>query len=158
LASLNLKKLHVKFIGESTSDGPCLPRRYTLTHSDQTGDLFLSIGTEFDQRAISGWYTRLMRDEVLAEYQLEGDAPSLHVHCHVSGGLVFGFAGWRYQIFKYHLPGVLEAFRFGDAAFIRANPSYDQASIQVHFHSLRPRYRRVEAWGSLQDYKIRGLQ
>ena len=28
---------------------------------------------------------RLLRDEVLAEWQLDGPSPTLHVHCHVSG-------------------------------------------------------------------------
>lgn len=32
----------------------------------------------------AGWYIRLLRDEVLAEWRWEG-APALHVHCHVSG-------------------------------------------------------------------------
>ena len=34
---------------------------------------------------IAGWYVRLLRDEVLAEWQLDGPSPTLHVHCHVSG-------------------------------------------------------------------------
>ena len=33
----------------------------------------------------AGWYVRLLRDEVLAEWQLDGASPALHVHCHVSG-------------------------------------------------------------------------
>ncbi len=33
----------------------------------------------------AGWYVRLLRDEVLAEWQLDGPSPTLHVHCHVSG-------------------------------------------------------------------------
>ena len=33
----------------------------------------------------TGWYVRLLRDEVLAEWQLDGPSPTLHVHCHVSG-------------------------------------------------------------------------
>lgn len=32
----------------------------------------------------AGWYIRLLRDEVLAEWRWDG-APTLHVHCHVSG-------------------------------------------------------------------------
>jgi hypothetical protein len=150
----HLKKLRVSYIGEATAERPVSPRCYTLTHSDLTGDLFLSIGTGFDKQAVSGWYTRLMRDEVLAEYRFEGQKPELHVFCHVSGGLVFGPAAWRYRIFKYHLPGVLEAFRYGDSAFIQANPHFDQAHIRVYFKSHRPRFNRVEDWGLLTDYNI----
>ena len=102
--------LHVTFASGATANGPLTPRRYTLTHSDATGDLFLTIGTEYDRVQIAGWYTRLMRDEVLAEWQA-GEPPVLHVHCHVSGGLVFGTAGWRASIFRQHMPMVLQAFR-----------------------------------------------
>ena len=34
---------------------------------------------------IAGCYVRLLRDEVLAEWQLDGPSPTPHVHCHVSG-------------------------------------------------------------------------
>jgi len=73
VVELDLGKLQVKFIGEATATGPVSPRCYTLTHSDRTGHLFLSIGTRYDEAALSGWYTRLMRDEVMAAYQLDGE-------------------------------------------------------------------------------------
>jgi hypothetical protein len=149
------EKLHLKYTGGSDYQGPTNPRRYTLTHSDKTGDLFLSIGTEYDQEAISGWYTRLMRDEVLAEFLIEDKGPELHVYCHVSGGLVVGSASWRYQIFKHHLPDVLQAMRYGDAGFFQANPQFDFSPITIHFHSTRRKYNRIEDWGLVRDYIIK---
>ena len=64
MSRLNPAKLHITFREGAAPDGPLIPRRYTLTHSDQTGDLFLTIGPEVNHAQISGWYTRLMRDEV----------------------------------------------------------------------------------------------
>jgi hypothetical protein len=95
-----------------------------------------------------------MRDEVLAEWQDDGDGPCLHVYCHVSGGLVLGTAGWRYAIFRHELPLVLEALRHGDRQLFAAHPELDQAPIKIHFHSRRRRYRRVERWGTPADYRI----
>jgi hypothetical protein len=138
------------------TDGPVMPRCYTLTHSDTTGDLFLTIGPEFDLAQISGWYTRLMRDEVLAEWRDDEDGRALHVYCHVSGGLVLGTAGWRYAIFRHELPLVLEAFRYGDRALFAAYPELDEAPIRVHFRSSRRRYRRRERWGTPADYQLEG--
>lgn len=46
------------------------PRRYTLTHNDITGSLQLSIGSSYNQTQLSGWYTRILRDEVLAEWKI----------------------------------------------------------------------------------------
>jgi hypothetical protein len=149
---LKPEKLHVKFAGGLESRKLTHPRRYTLTHSDRTGDLFLTIGTEYDREAISGWYTRLMRDEVLAEYLVKEDGPELHVYCHVSGGIVLGPSGWRYGIFKYHMPMVLQAFCYGDRCFLSANPEYNRAAVFVHFLSNVSRYNRVEPWGRLRDY------
>jgi hypothetical protein len=155
LSRLRAEKLHVTFSGESTPEGPVLPRRYTLTHSDRTGDLFLTIGAEFDQQQISGWYTRLMRDEVLAEWRQDGEALSLHVYCHVSGGLVLGPARWRFAIFQQELPLVLEAIRYGDRMLFESQPQLDQAVILVHFHASEARYDRTEEWGIPADYRPR---
>ena len=150
---LSPEKLHVRFLPGATPQGPVVPRCYTLTHSDATGDLFLTIGPEHDREQISGWHTRLLRDEVLAEWHEEEDGPALHVHCHVSGGLVAGPAGWRYAIFRRELPLVLESFRFGDGALFEAHPALDRAAILVHFHATQRRYDRVESWGAPADYR-----
>ena len=64
---LNPDKIHVEFGLGLTSQWAIVPRRYTLTHSDATGDLYLTVAAEYDYVQISGWYTRLMRDEVLGE-------------------------------------------------------------------------------------------
>ena len=148
------EKLHVKFMPGATPEGPVTPRRYTLTHSDRTGDLFLSIGSAYNRSQISGWYTRFLRDEVLAEWVEERDGLALHVHCHVSGGLVLGTAGWRNGIFRYHLPMVLEAFRCGDEVLYEVRPELDRASIMVHFHATQRRFNRIERWGRPADYQL----
>jgi hypothetical protein len=147
-------KLHVTFARPTTADALVLPRRYTLTHSDATGDLFLTIGQDYDRRQISGIYTRLMRDEVLAEWRRDEEVVALHVYCHVSGGLVFGSAAMRDSIFRRELPLVLEAFRYGDRALFQAAPGMERWPIWVHFVSDIGRYNRVERWGTPADYRI----
>lgn len=69
------------------------PRRYTLTHSDRTADLFLTIGPEYIFDQFKGLYARLMRDEVLAELVEENDGITLHVYCEVCRG--FGTRRFR---------------------------------------------------------------
>jgi hypothetical protein len=154
MSHLRPDKLHVEFMSGVTPEGPLTPRCYTLTHSDRTGDLFLSIGSTYNRPQISGWYTRFLRDEVLAEWVADKDGPSLHVHCHVSGGLVLGTAGWRNGILRYHMPMVLEALRFGDQPLYKAHPELDNTPIQVHFHATQRRYNRLEPWGVPADYRL----
>jgi hypothetical protein len=151
MSRLDLAKLHVEFAAGSTPTGPLLPRTYTLTHSDATGDLYLTVGPAYDTAQISGWYTRFMRDEVLAEWRTSDSGPELHVHCHVSGGLLAGPAAWRDAIFRRELPLVLEAFRFGDRQLFAASRRLDSSPIWVDFHSANKRYDRIEMWGKLAD-------
>lgn len=155
MARLDPDKLHVSFTPEVSPEAPIVPRAYTLTHSDSTGDLFLTVGAGYDRRQISGWYTRLLRDEVLAEWRSE-DGPVLEVHCRVSGGLVLGRSEWRYNIFRGHLRMVIEAFRYGDRRLFAAHPELDDAPVSVRFHSTDPRFDLTEAWGRLGDYRSRG--
>jgi len=111
---LNPQKLHVAYLTGATPEDLTLPRRYTLTHSDITGELFLAISNAYDTKQISSLYTRLTRDEVLTEFTKEEDGLVFRVYCHVSGGFVFGTAKLRYAVFCHELPLVLEAIRFGD--------------------------------------------
>lgn len=151
MSNFNPQKLHVQFSEGMQNPSQSLPRCYTLTHSDRTGDLFLTIAPSYDRDQISGWYTKLMRDEVLGEWQTE-DQPSLHLHCHVSGGVVLGPAKWRDAIFKQHLPQVLDAVCYGDQDFFNGNPDLQVAPIFVHFHAKQAALDRIERWGQVQDY------
>jgi len=153
MGRLNPERLQVKYLPGVGPEAPVAPRRYTLTHSDFTGDLFLTIGPYYNPEQISGWYTRLMRDEVLAEWKDGQDGVSLHVYCHVSGGLVFGRAGWRASIFREEMPLVLEVIRYGDRALFTANPELDHAPIWVHFQASQARYHKTERWGVSANYE-----
>lgn len=148
---LNPEKLNVDFDEKIINHKSPLGRKYTLTHSDVTGDLFLSIGADFDRQAISGWYTKLMRDEVRGEW-VENDDLTLHIHLHVSGGLVFGPAKWRESIFRQHLPLVLEAICYGDQAFIEGCKGCLNAPILVHFHATQVKLNHIEDWGKVKHH------
>ena len=145
-------RLHTTFSVNVEKNILSLPRRYTLTHSDVTGELFLTIASDYDHKQINGWYTRFMRDEVLAEWLQEGGEYSLHLYCHVSGGIVFGTAGMRYRIFRQHMPLVLQAFHEGDGAMYEQQPELKQAQVNVHFYAWQKRNQKVEVWGSIGDY------
>jgi hypothetical protein len=149
---LSLDKLHVKFMADVNSRGPVDNRCYTLTHSDFSGDLFLSVGLKFDKKSISGFYTRLMRDEVLAEWLKDDGGFSLHVYCHVSGGTIIGTAGWRNSIFRRELPLVLKCLCNGDKDLFDEYPKLVDLPIFVHFNSSKRKYNKIEQWGTPKDY------
>jgi hypothetical protein len=152
MARLDPEKLHVSYLPGVTPDEFTLPRRYTLTHSDRTGELFLSVGSGYDTSRTSRLYTRLMRDEVLAEFVRTRDDLEFRTYCHVSGGLVFGTARWRYNIFRAELPLVLEAMRYGDRALFEQNRRLDDVPVTVVFRSTNKRFNKAERWGTLSDF------
>lgn len=153
LKRLNTNKLYVADLTGTIAGIDHLPRRYTLTHSDLTGDLFLTIGDDYDKKRISKMYTRLMRDEILAELVKNEDRPEFRVYCHVSGGFVVGTARWRYNIFQSEMQLVLEAIRYGDRTLFEEHPELDNAQVLVHFKSTDNRYNKVENWGTMFQYK-----
>ncbi len=153
MARLDPDKLHATYLDDVDPDEFSLPRRYTLTHSDATGELFLSVGRDYDRRRISRFYTRLMRDEVLGEFVRPSDHVEFTIYCHVSGGLAFGPAGWRYSIFRSELPLVLEAIRYGDRVLFERNLGLDDVPVTVIFQSTKRRFNKVERWGILSDYQ-----
>lgn len=150
---LKPEKLHVMFSKGTAPDFLKVPRRYTLTHSDRTGNLFLTIGSEYDVKQISGLYTRLMRDEILAELSDSENGLRLSVYCHVSGGFIFGTAKFRYNIFLTELPLVLEAVRYGDRTLFECNPELDNTQVYAYFKSGNRRYNRIEYRGTINTYR-----
>jgi hypothetical protein len=153
MKTLNPQKLHVAYLIGATPEDLVLPRRYTLTHSDRTGKLFLTISNTYDTKQISGLYTKLMRDEVLAEFTKEEGGLALRVYCHVSGGFVFGAAKLRYAIFCHELPLVLEAIGHGDRKLFERIPNLDRIPVFIHFQSTDKRFNKVENWGTMADYR-----
>ena len=150
---LNPEKLHVMYLTGTTPENLVLPRFYTLTHSDRTGELYLTIGGQYDKQQISKLYTRLMRDEVLAELADDGGRLVFKVYCHVSGGFIIGTAKWRYNIFHSELPLVLEAIRYSDRTLFENNPQLDITPVLICFQSTDSRFNRVENWGVMADYR-----
>ena len=124
MSRLDPQKLHVTVDNVSPSTLN-LPRHYTLTYSYRTGDLYLKVASDFNQEQISGLCTRLLRDEVLAEWKMEKDLIFLHVDCNVSGRFVCGTSSLHESIFRRELPLVFEApYDTEIASFSTKTPNY----------------------------------
>ncbi|KAL3499434.1 hypothetical protein ACH5RR_038527 [Cinchona calisaya] len=152
-AIFEASKLQVLFLGVDENKHPGkLPRTYTLTHSDVTSKLTLAISQTINNSQLQGWYNRLQRDEVVAEWKKVKGKMSLHVHCHISGGhfLLDLCARLRYWIFCKELPVVLKAFVYGDGSLLNNYPELQEALVWVYFHSNIQEFNKVECWGPLQ--------
>ncbi|XP_021735943.1 protein STAY-GREEN 1, chloroplastic-like [Chenopodium quinoa] len=151
-AIFEASKLKVLFLGVDKEKHPKLPRTYTLTHSDITSKLTLAISQTINNSQLQGWYNKLYRDEVVAEWKKVKGKMSLHVHCHISGGhfLLDLCAPLRYYIFCKELPVVLNAFVHGDENLFNNNPELQEATVWVYFHSSIPEFNKFECWGPLK--------
>ena len=148
LKRLNPNKLHIEFRTGVTMTEPITGRRYTLTHSDATADLFLTIGKKYAYDKFTA-----MRDEVLAHWQPWNGYLFLYVYVLVDNQPDSSRSAERYAIFRRELPLALEAIRYGDGVFFAAHPGLDNVPIWVYFDSKKPEYNRFECWGTLYDYK-----
>ena len=149
MSNLSPEKLSVDFREGVTSISPIIPRRYTLTHSDITAELFLTIGLIYDYDKISA-----IRDEVLGEWVKAGDGFFFHVYLHVDGNLGPATTAIRNAVFRRELPLALEAIRYGDENFFSSHLELDYAPIIVYFNSMNPNFNRIENWGTFSDYHL----
>ena len=148
LKKLNSESLNVDFgIGTSKTE-LILPRKYTLTHSDITGELFLTIAARYDYEKITD-----MRDEVLAEWIMANDDYALMVYVMVDKEKNTVMSAIRNDIFVRELPLALEAIVYGDRELLKTNPHLYKAPIYVKFNSVYPVFNRLELWGTLSGFK-----
>jgi hypothetical protein len=146
-------RLHTRFLYGVDAEGPVAERCYTLTHSDRTGDLFLSIGSHYDDDALQSLQVRLERDEVLAQWARTDRGWTLELHMMAQGGLpLFGTGSMRRDIFRHYRPLVLRAIGRGDREFLEAHEELAEAPVIACFHWRRGR-TECESWGRLADWR-----
>ena len=92
------ERLSVEYRDGITATAPIMPRCYTLTHSDETGQLFLTIGTQYAWDKIGP-----MRDEVVGTWTVNGAAFCAYVYID-QGEYNENTAARRNDIFTRELP------------------------------------------------------
>ena len=113
LSDFNKEKLNIVFADDIDNDGAIIPRRYTLTHSDETGELFLSIGKYYDYSKVSE-----LRDEVLGCWSCdENNLYYLRLEVLLDTCSDEEKIAIRNKIFRNELPMVIKAIIYGDREF-----------------------------------------
>ncbi len=145
------KKLTVTFIPPATSSQPLEGRKYTLTHSDATGQLFLKIGNRFDLLSVN----LKLRDEVIAKWVNNNSNYVLQGYVYVSGGeFNEEQSRVRFNIFRKELNTAITAIVYGDRKLYKQYPKLLNAPIYVHFVSVHPAYDQVVQVGTPRQYLI----
>lgn len=142
------EKLNVNYKDKIGISSPLIPRKYTLTHSDESGELFLSIGSKYDLDQID--YNN--RDEVLGSWEKDGEYYLL-ITVEVDNGDELSNTIKRDKIFRQELPLALVAIIYGDNLLLENNKGLYEAPIRVKFNSKINEYNVLEEWGIVKDYK-----
>ncbi|TYR79333.1 hypothetical protein FZC66_14575 [Priestia megaterium] len=131
MSAFNPQKFSVTYRKGSTPTTPFVGRHYTLTHSEQTDDLFLWIDDAFATDQLTE-----KRNELFAEWLHKNGVYVLYIYVFVGNEHTEkAIQAIRYTIFKKEMPTLLTALRYGDATFFQTHPTLDQSPIYVHFHS-----------------------
>jgi hypothetical protein len=150
MSSFNPEKLSVTFIPPANSFQPIEGRKYTLTHSDLTAELYLDIGYIFNYEKINP----IMRDEVLAEWQKSRENQLyLFGKAYVDGGeFNKEMAGVRFGIFKKEMNTALKGIIYGDLSFFSNYSTLLDAPIYIYFESKYTEYKHIFYYGTPRQY------
>ena len=142
------EKLNVNYKDKISTSSTLIPRKYTLTHSDESGELFLSIGSKYDLDQID--YNN--RDEVLGSWEKDNEYYLL-ITVEVDKGEDLSNTIRRDKIFRQELPLALMAIIYGDNLLLENNKELYESPIRVKFNSKINEYNMLEEWGKVNDYK-----
>ena len=150
MSVFNPENLSVKLIPPATFAQPVEERKYTLTHSDITAELFLDIGYVYNYKSINP----KLRDEVLAEWKRDSRGYlQLIGTAYVDGGeFSQEVADTRFKIFKKEMAKALSGIVYGDRPFYAHFPYLVDAPIFIHYLSNYPQYRQVVFYGTPLQY------
>ena len=145
----NPERLSVEYRDGVTATDPVISRHHTLTHSDDTGELFLTIGTQFAWDKLNND----MRDEVIGEWKTNGHCIYYNAYVMVNKeGQDFNTAMRRYEVFRRELPLALTAIRYGDRFLFNVYPALDNGLIIVNFISTYPQLYKQEIFGTFSSF------
>lgn len=126
-----------------------LERRYTLTHSDETGMRFLFIGSKYAEEE----YDEL-RDEVVGHWYKLDDNYILKLYCPLSCEKSKYSSDERRAIFKRHMPRVLKAIIGGDLDYINSIPGLLDAANHIYY-CYDEDNKVLEKMGTVKEYTKR---
>lgn len=129
---------------------PLRDRKYTMTHSDETGDLFVTVATMFAEDKVGP-----TRDEVRLEWSTIKDMPILYGEVLIDGeGISPDKSEVRDNIFKREMPLALQAIYHADEQLFNANPELKNTPVLIHFISSQASYNKLYSFGTIGEYNI----
>ncbi len=140
--------IFVQYRNKMTPYNPIIPRHYTITHSDETGELFVFIDDSYANDKINK-----TRDEVRLEWTYERRRPKLTGWVLVDNEKIKN-SKIRDMIFKREMSKALQALRHGDRFLFKKYPKLNNANVYIHFKSNDEKYNKTYDFGKIGNYKL----
>lgn len=125
-----------------------LPRKYTSTHNDETREVYVSIGHDYNNFLLNTDEVKNVESQVIGQWKKNGNKYEIHLMVLVSTEKN-PQAEIRNKIFCEELGYVLEGIAFAETPLLSKKPKLGRTKIYVHFKSNDPKYNRTEYWHRL---------
>ncbi|WP_010250670.1 staygreen family protein [Acetivibrio cellulolyticus] len=148
MREINQTKVFVQYRDVMKPYEPVMGRKYTITHSDKTAELFVFVAQNYAEDQITS-----MRDEVIVAWEPYKIGIALIGSVIVDGNGVIGDAYIRNKIFYNEMPKALQALRQADRFLFDKEPNLDKTPVLIHFISSNPIYDKTYNFGAIGIYK-----
>ena len=148
MRELNPQKVFAQYRDVMKPYEPVIGRKYTITHSDTTAELFVFVSEYYAEDQITA-----MRDEVRIAWEQDEKGLTLIGSVIVDGKGVRGNADIRNKIFYNEMPTALQALRIADRFLFDKEPILDSTPVFIQFISTNPAYDKMYYFGVIGNYK-----
>lgn len=148
MQKINPEKVFAEFRDGVTPTSPIVRRHYTMTHSDETGDLFVTIGKKYAEDKVMD-----IRDEVRLRWVLNGGVPGLYGEVQIDGEGITGSSRIRNSIFQREMEKALQAIRLADDRLFTKYPNLNHTPVYIQFKSENPKYHQLYRYHEIGYYK-----
>ena len=141
------REVYVEYRNYVTTTSPLEGRTYTMTHSDDTGDLFVTIGLTY---AVDK--TNELQDQVYLTWMPMDDKYFLYGEVMIDGENISGDPKIRNDIFRREMPLALRAIYVADQPLYTAYPELNNTPVLINFKSADPRYNKLYSYDTIASY------
>lgn len=152
MKNLSPSKVFVQYRDKMRPNNPVTNRKYTITHSDTTAELFVFVSENYAEDKIAD-----MRDEVRITWLHNEKGIVLIGSVLIDGEGIVGNEYIRNKIFYDEMPTALQALRQADRFLFDNYPYLDTAPIYIHFVSSNPKYDKTYNFGYIGDYILKNF-
>lgn len=141
------RQVFVEYRDNVTKTRPLKNRTYTMTHSDETGDLFVVIGLDYATDK-----TNELQDQVYLKWTTLNTKDLLYGEVLIDGNGIEDNSKQRYNIFKREMPLALQAIYIANQPFFDAHPELLDTPILIDFKSSSSQYNKLYSYGAIGSY------